>query len=839
MLSGVGGVWALSVLAWVSGVALQLAQAVVWSTGVDAALGAGAIGLAVLAWRWRGRRRGAGVWALALLMVGAGSTDWRAAERLSHRLPAALEGQDLLLEGRVRGLPQLSPQGQVFLLDTERAWALDAAAQARGLARPGQPLAFRARVRLVWSTPQTPGESDPQGQVRTLPRAGEAWRLPVRLRRPHGLANPGGLDAELWLFEQDIGATGSVRATLPGQAQRLGAPRPWHPLEWLDHVRQAWRDRILLAGPDARTAGLLAALAVGDQAAIPDPDWSVYRRTGIAHLVSISGSHITMFAMLAMALVARVWRLRPGWALVVPAPQAGRWGGLLLATLYALLSGWGVPAQRTVWMLGTMVLLRSAGPPWPGWAVAAVAAAGTVAWDPWALLQPGFWLSFLAVALLMMHDESPGPAGSAQEGVSVHGGWRSLMAACRTQWAVTLGLSPLTLLLFGQLSLVGLPANLLAVPWVTWVITPLALLGGLWPPLWVLAGWALLPLHGALVWLSSLSWASVSLPFAGPWAAGLALLGGGLAVARLPMAIRLLAVPMVLPLLTFTPPRPLPGQFELLAADVGQGSAVLIRTAGHLLIHDAGPRYGGEADAGQRVLAPLLQTLGERQVDELVLSHRDTDHVGGAESLLQAVPVRRLRASLVPGHPLLGQVPDTVRCQAGQRWTWDGVDFLVLHPFTPARDGEASNAQSCVLRVRDAAGRQALLTGDIELAQEMALVRRWGADALRSTVLMAPHHGSHTSSGAEFLAAVAPHAAVMQQGYHNRFGHPHAEVLARYRQFGIKVVRTDNCGAWTWNDGGAVCTRDVHPRYWQWRDRKQPPAAGAVVASSPDVGERE
>lgn len=832
MLSGVGGVWALSVLAWVSGVALQLFQPAVWPPGVDAVLLGMAAGLALLAWHWRGQRRGAAVWALALLMAGAGSTDWRAAERLSHRLPVALEEEDLLLEGRVRGLPQLSPQGQVFVFETERAWTLEAAAQARGLARPDRPLAFRARVRLVWTTPQTPGESDPQGQTHTLPRAGEAWRLPVRLRRPHGQANPGGFDAELWLFEQEIGATGSVRAALPGLAVRLAGPRPWRPLEWLDHARQAWRDRILLASPDARAAGLLAALAVGDQAAIDDTDWTLYRRTGIAHLVSISGSHITMFAALAMALVARLWRLRPSWALAVPAPQAGRWGGLLLATLYALLSGWGVPAQRTVWMLGTMVLLRSVGLPWPGWAVCAAAAAGTVAWDPWALLQPGFWLSFLAVALLMMQADPLGlPAAPGRW-------WQPLAAAWRTQWAVTLGLAPLTLLLFGQLSLVGLPANLLAVPWVTWVITPLALLGVLWPPLWGVAGLALMPLHGALVWLSSLPGATWTVPAAGPGVAGLALLGGGLAVARLPMAVRLLAVPLILPLLVQTPPRPAPGRFELLAADVGQGSAVLIRTAHHLLLHDAGPRYGGEADAGQRVLVPLLQTLGEQQIDELVLSHRDTDHVGGAESLIAAVPVRRLRASLVAGHPLLRSVADTVPCQAGQQWSWDGVDFQVLHPFTPAREGETSNAQSCVLRVRDAAGRQALLTGDIEWAQERALVRRWGAE-LRSEVLVVPHHGSHTSSGAEFLAAVAPQTAVMQQGYRNRFGHPHAEVLARYRQFSIKVVRTDDCGAWVWNDDGAKCTRDVHWHYWHWGDRKQPPAAGAVVASSPNVGERE
>lgn len=839
MVAGAGWYGMLGVLAWLSGVALQLTWPTLWPGWVDASLAAMSLLCGRLAWRWRRPRWSPWLWAAALLMLGAGSTGWRAADRLAQRLPAALEGRDLLLEGRVRGLPQPGPEGTTFVLEVERAWTLAAAALARGRAEPGVPLPLRMRVRLAWSDGRASGAADPLGAGRAMPRAGESWRLPVRLRQPHGLANPGGFDAELWLFEQDIGAVGGVRAALPGQARRLDGPRPWHPLEWLDHGRQRWRDRILLGSPDARQAGLLAALAVGDQSAIGERDWELYRRTGIAHLVSISGGHITMFAALAIALVERLWRLRPAWSLALPAPWAGRWGGLALATLYALVSGWGVPAQRTIWMLGLTVLLRSIGRPWPGWAVCAVAAAGTVAVDPWALLQPGFWLSFLAVVLLMGLGEPCAcrrpAAGDAVAGdaVGAADGWRGgLLQALRAQGVVTLGLAPLSLVLFGQVSLVGLPANLVAVPLITWVVTPLALLGVLWSPLWGLAAWALAPLQAGLGWLASAPWATWAMPPAGLLAIALALAGGVLAVARLPWGVRLLAVPMLLPLAGAMPQRPAPGHFELLVADVGQGSAVLVRTAHHLLLHDAGPGYAPDGDAGRRVLLPLLQALGERQLDELVLSHRDTDHVGGAASLIEGLPVRRLRASLEPGHGLWIAVADARPCLAGQRWSWDGVEFQVLHPFEPARAGEPSNPQSCVLRVSDAQGHSALLTGDIELPQEEALVQRWGT-GLRSEVLVVPHHGSHTSSGPVFLAAVAPQVAVMQVGYRNRFGHPHAEVLARYHAVGIKVVRTDDCGAWIWQGTEARCTREVRRHHWQWGRSGQTPVAGAVVASSP------
>jgi competence protein ComEC len=247
-------------------------------------------------------------------------------------------------------------------------------------------------------------------------------------------------------------------------------------------------------------------------------------------------------------------------------------------------------------------------------------------------------------------------------------------------------------------------------------------------------------------------------------------------------------------------------------------------------VYDAGPQYSRESDAGQRVLVPLLRSRGEHHIDALVLSHRDIDHVGGALSLQTAVPVRHTHSSLAEDHPLLRGQAHT-RCDDGQRWKWDGVHFEVLHP-TPDEHAAATkpNAVSCVLKVTDAQGRSLLLTGDIEAAQEAALLQRHAAE-LPSTWLLAPHHGSRTSSTAAFLDAVHPQLALVQAGYRSRFGHPAPDVVARYEARGITVVRTDRCGAWMWHDGAARCTREVQRRYWHWKEASEGVNAGANVAN--------
>ncbi len=788
-----GVVWPL---AWLAGIALQLQQVTLWGLPPYAACAGGGALLFLAA--WRARRGGLPLGALAAALLGFAVAGLQAVPRLAEALPAGLEGQDLVVIGTVARLPQNNLTGTRFVFDIDSArWR-------------GEAVQVPRRVSLGWYR----GPDDdalligPQHDL----RAGQRWQLTVRLRQPHGSLNPGGFDLELWLFEQGVRAGGYVRSRAGDVALKLDESAG-HPIE---RLRQDLRDRIDAAVPDRAAAGVLAALAIGDQQAIDRADWDVFRATGVAHLMSISGLHVTMFAWLAGVLLQRLWRLSPAAMRACPAPTAARWGGLIAAASYALLAGWGVPAQRTVWMIAVVVLLRSLAVRWPQPMVLAAAAVVVSAFDPWALLQPGFWLSFAAVALLIASD--PVAPARAVAAVGRMAALRQLLAAgLRTQVVATVALTPLTLVFFQQVSLIGFLANLVAIPLVTLAITPLALLGTLVPGCWALASALVGGLMLGLGELSRWPLAVFSAAAAPAWAAAAGLLAGAVLVMPLPWRLRLLGVPLMLPLLFPPVPRPAEGRFELVAADVGQGTAVLVRTRAHLLVYDAGPQYSPEADAGQRVLLPLLRHRGETRIDLLMLSHRDSDHVGGAATLLGALPVVAMSSSLADDHPLRQSVVPHRRCEAGQRWHWDGVDFEVLQPNA---EGHAlavkPNALSCVLKVSGASS-SALLTGDIEAAQEATLVERSGA-GLRSDVLLVPHHGSRTSSTPAFVDAVAPRVAVVQAGYRSRFGHPAPDVVERYLERGIEVVRSDRCGAWTQAaDGLARCERRVSARYWHHR----------------------
>ena len=794
-------------LAWIAGVALHLQQPTLWSLpACVAAVAFGALGLAV-AWRWR---RAFVVGWLGVALLAFGASGWRASLRLADALPAALEGQDVSVVGVITNLPQRSASGLRFRFEVETASA------------QGRPVPLPALLALGWYTGwhEDAALSEPQAEL----RAGQRWRFTLRLRRPHGNLNPHGFDYELSLFEQGVRATGYVRDAPAPELLHRAAGYP------VERLRQRVRDAIDASVPDRRAAGVLAALAVGDQGAIEREDWDLYRNTGIAHLVSISGLHITMFAWLAGGVIAALWRRRERAALWLPTPLAARWGGLACAVAYALFSGWGVPSQRTIWMLATVTLLQSLGLRWPWLLVLLLAALVVTAIDPWALMQAGFWLSFVAVGLLMAssnHDvasTATGDAGRMRRWAAA--AWASVRRDLRTQVIATVGLAPLSLVFFQQLSLVGFAANLIAIPLITLVITPLALLGIALVPLWTVAAWVVQQLNSVLSGLAQLPGAVWIAPVAPLWAQLAGLLGAVLLVLPLPWRARALALPLLVVLIL--PPRDVPaaGAFDVLAMDVGQGTSVLVRTQAHVLVFDAGPQYSRDSDAGQRVLLPLLRARGEARLDRLVLSHRDLDHVGGAAAVMKAMPVSDVLSSLELAHPLLAQATHTTRCAAGQSWSWDGVRFDVLRPA--ALDYERalkSNAMSCVLRVSSAAdgaghaARSVLLTGDIEREQEAALVAAT-PEALRSDVLIVPHHGSRTSSTAAFLDAVKPRVAVFQAGYRNRFGHPAPDVMARYVERGIEVRVSPDCGAWRWVAGGApegVCQRDAVRRYWHHR----------------------
>jgi competence protein ComEC len=735
-------------------------------------------------------------------------------------LSPALEGRDIDVVGVVAAMPQHGELGTRFRFQVEAA-RLDGSAVALpplidlhwytngyGASPDAAPLTLP--IALPATEPRT--RAEPQASEL---HAGERWRMTVRLKAPHGNVNPHGFDYELWLWEQGLQATGYVRTGRnDSPPQRL--VQTWrHPVEL---ARERVRNAIFARVADRAQAGVIAALVTGDQNAIERGDWDVFRATGVAHLMAISGLHITMFAWLAALVVGALWRRSGRLCLAVPAPSAALVGGVLLASAYAVFSGWGVPSQRTVLMLATTALLRLSGRRWPWPQVWLLACAVVLAVDPLALTQAGFWLSFVAVGVLFATD--PG-AQRGDDSKSGRGLAARLRAALREQSVLTIALAPLTLLLFGQVSLVGLLANLVAIPWVTLLVTPLAMAGVLVAPLWQLAAASVEALRWYLGLLAALPFATLSVAAPPLWAGAAGVVGGLLIAMRLPVSLRLLGLPLVLPALLWLPARPAPGQFELLAADIGQGNAVLVRTHAHTLVYDTGPRFSQESDAGQRVLVPLLRALDER-VDTVLLSHRDSDHIGGAAAVLAMQPQAQLISSIEPDHPLQALRP-AAHCIAardgGQRWRWDGVEFEMLHPGAADYDAASkSNALSCVLRISNGA-QTALLVGDIERPQEERLAAEV-PEQIRADLLLVPHHGSKTSSSAVFLDTVQPRLALVQAAYRSRFGHPAPSVIDRYEERDIRVLDSAHCGAVIWSSarpGEPICQRDADRHYWRHR----------------------
>ena len=876
---------------WVAGVALQLGQAVLSPVASYAAMLAVAGGLLVyLAGSGSRVRSGGLAFSMAALLsavLGFGLTGLRAGAFEKTALEPALEGKDILVIGEVQAMPQFGEDGLRFRLAVESAYLNGQVVRLPPRIYLGWYAGFGTRPANAARTLAVPGFNRPadnesgsgevpefslelQRQPHNL-RAGERWQMTVRLKAPHGNSNPHGFDYELWLWEQDLQATGYVRAG-PRDVPPKKLGTTWsHPVE---RARQAVREAIFERVDNRQVAGVLAALVVGDQNAIERADWDVFRATGVAHLMSISGLHITMFAWVTSRLLVWLWRrsvrASPALCLYWPASSVGAWGGLWLATLYALFSGWGLPAQRTICMLATVVLLRQSGKQWPWPVVWLLAMAVVVTFDPWALMQAGFWLSFVAVGVLFATGSSQGDEGTEKRNNATNSiakspykdcssglfdtdnpaaagrwpGWlpswlqpagsrlrrpvaavgRSLRASAREQWIVTLALTPLSLLLFNQVSLVGLLANAVAIPWVTLLVTPLAMLGTLCSPVWDAAAWSVRLLTWFLQALAAWPLASISVAAAPLGYALAGVLGGVVLAMRFAWPVRLLGLPLILPVLLWQPVRPAAGQFEVLGADIGQGNALLVRTASHSLVYDTGPRFSRESDAGHRVLVPLLRAMGER-IDMVMLSHRDADHVGGAPAVLAMQPQARLVSSIEDGHELQ-QVRPSERCVAGQQWRWDGVDFEVLHPRASDYDVAAkSNAMSCVLRVSNGT-QTALLVGDLEAAQELRLVDDpESKEKLKADFLLVPHHGSKTSSSAVFLDAVKPQFALAQAGYRNRFGHPVESVLARYSERGIQVVKSPVCGAAFWRSaqpGEVLCQRQLNMRYWHHRSGSAP-----------------
>src|SRR5512134_484396 len=679
--------------------------------------------------------------------------------RLADRLVPELEGKDLEVVGVVASLPAATERGLRFEFDLESA--------APGLPR---------RVLLSWY--RSPFAEESSAPLEGAVHPGERWLLTVRLRQPHGQLNPHGFDYEAWLTERGIGATGYVRGR--GVQRLLG--RRDSLADRIESAREAVRDRFQRVLGETPSAGILAALAVGDQRDSADQEWRLCSRTGVTHLMSISGLHVTLVSGLCAWLAAALWRRVPRLALALPARKAGALAAIAAALAYTLLAGFAVPAQRTFYMVTVVALALWSGRIASPARTLALALAVVSALDPWAVLQAGFWLSFGAVALIF----------------HVSAGWTGREARAlqwlRVQWAITAGLAPAALFLFAQVSVVGPLANALAIPLVSAVITPLALVAAVLPAdaLLHLAEWLTQWLLEYLDWCAQLpaaAWQQHAPPL---WATLLAL--AGVAWLLLPRGLpwRTLGIALMAPAFALPAAAPAPGEAWITTLDVGQGLAVVVRTANRALLYDTGPAYGADTDSGERIVAPYLRATGVAQLDALVLTHNDTDHTGGAWSVLAAMQVDRVLHSLPSSHTALALAAETQRCARGMAWQWDGVRFEMLHP-APSRGARRRNDESCVLRVTTAGGAM-LLTGDIERGAEMELARSGLAHA---DVLLVPHHGSRTSSSAEFLAAVRPRHAITPVGYRSRFGHPHPEVLARYAAAGLAPLRTDRDGAVT------------------------------------------
>ena len=853
--------------AWLCGLLLgtawQLQQAVLWPA--FAYMGCLALGLlwsAALLLRPPARSAVADrlLCLAAAAVLALGQVGWRADLQMRTVLAPALEGVDLVLEGTVVAMPLPIAIGQRFRI------------AVTGAQMQGQAVAVPPLVDLAWYRNRS--SADDAADAPELPRlsAGQRWRLPVRLRAPHGSANPHGFDYELWMWDQSVQATGYVRMPRQPDAPlpQLLASTAEYPVEQLrQRVRDAMVQRLspeaaLPSSEQARIAGVLVALVTGEQRAIDRDDWRVFRITGVAHLMAISGLHITLFAWVARAVLGWAWRRSARLCLWLPAPRVALVGGVLCSLAYAVFSGWGIPAQRTVLMLAVVVALRLSGRQWPWTVTWLLACACVVLVQPTALLQAGFWLSFLAVGILFASDVSQlARADTGLRQVT----WGAMRRLLREQGIVTVAITPLSLLLFGQLSVVGLLANLLAIPWVTWVVTPLALLGVAVPALWDAAALAMRPLMAGLQWFASWPHAALWLPVAPWWAAVAAVLGGVWLALPQPWRLRCLGLPLLLPALWWQPLRPAPGQFSVLVLDVGQGQAVLVQTAQHSLLYDAGPSYGPGSNAGDRVVVPALRAVGAQatasgRLDMLVLSHADTDHTGGAAAVHEQLrPVQAMGSLLASerAHLGLAQLQPWTDCVAGMAWDWDGVQFSVLHPFRVlpeqastadaagagrrGRDGlRSGNSSSCVLRVQAApaaqvapaasadsaaatpSGAVALLVGDLEAPQERALLHAHAEQAgapthaLRADFLLVPHHGSNTSSSVGFLAAVQARWALVQSGYRNRFNHPTPKIVQRYVDARIPLTSTVHCGAAWWRSDqpqALQCQRWQRRRYWQ------------------------
>ncbi len=723
---------------------------------------------------------------LLFLVVGFHWAWLQAVLVLSTPLPPALEKQDLVIQGTIASLPQKIGHKWRFLFDIEQI-------QHQGNILETTP----HHVRLNWY------KNAPALSV------GDRWQLTVRLKRPHGFMNPGGFDYEGWLFQQRIQATGYIRGS---DENRLLANDVMHyPLQ---RLRQSLANAISTQLNEPDYQGIITALAIGERQAISQPQWEVLRKTGTIHLVAISGLHIGLVAGMVFILVQFLWPRIANATLHWPAPRVAAVAGLLAATFYAALAGFTIPTQRALVMVAVVMLMLFLQRQRRFSDTLALALVIVLVIDPFVVMSAGFWLSFGAVAAIIF----------AMSGRLARRDlwWRW----GRVHVVVAIALLLPLLLTFQQIPLLSPVANFVAVPWVSFVVVPLVLLGT--------SSVLFFPEIGSLL----LNFATIALSFLWPflelikmqeqglwqqhppakWTLIPALIGTLLLLAPRGLPGRWLGIIWLLPLFLVTPVRPADGDWWFTLLDVGQGLAAVVQTKNHTLVYDTGPRFSDSFDTGSAVVIPFLNSAGIKRVDMLMIGHGDNDHMGGARSVMSQIVVAQVVTS-VPER--VTWQPAAQHCVAGDEWQWDNVLFEILHP---PPQGFKGNDASCVLRVSSIddigqRGSSLLLTGDIEAPAERALLNEQ-REKLMARVVVAPHHGSKSSSSQAFVTAVAPQYVLFPAGYLNRYNFPHPEVIQRYQQQGSEMLTSAAAGAITFhfNNEGDIRSieryRHQNKRYW-------------------------
>ncbi|MGZ8224588.1 MAG: DNA internalization-related competence protein ComEC/Rec2 [Methylobacter sp.] len=715
-------------------------------------------------------------WRSLFFIAGVLWTVLFAMDRLSDRLPKQLEALDIPIEGIIADLPERD----------DRHVRFDFIVKATEQDLP-------SKLRLSWYYPNQ--------EV----KAGQHWLFTVKLKQVHGSLNPGGFDYERWLFTEGIGATGYVRTiqkpVLLGQDSALAN---------ISVLRQKITDRLSATSLDSKSIALIKALTIGDSNNITQNQWDVFRKTGTTHLVVISGSHIGLVAGLVYFLVLKLW----AWTglLAWPPQKVAAFSAMAMGVFYSALAGFSVPAQRSVIMLAivmaAIIRQRNTRP----FNILAVAMLAVLVFDPSAVLSAGFWLSFLAVSLIVY----------ALAGRLGKPGY--FWGAIKINWVTSIGLSPLLLLFFQQVSVIAPIANLCAVPVISLLVVPLSLLSVmimfispvLADKLLFLVDQSLQGLWWLLVQLADIPQSTIIHAQPSYWALFFAVPGILILLAPRGTPLRWLGLVMFLPLLFTDTQKPEASNIRMTLLDVGQGLSVVVQTATHLLVYDTGAKFSSEYDIGQGVILPFLRGQGISKIDRLIISHGDNDHIGGAESLMRGIHTGKVLTS-VP-QKLSDYAP--IVCATGRSWVWDQVKFTILSP--QAQRFVSENDNSCVLKVQSEHGT-VLLTGDIEAEAESWLVETYGKN-LKANVLIAPHHGSKTSSTTTFLQVIQPDYVLIPAGYRNQFGHPHKEVMLRYRNIKAKSLNVADSGAIQINFRKKAFTvqlmRETESKYWNAKQQR-------------------